>query len=107
MHILFLIQVGGVEITWQDKIDNKNILIVKGAPDVILSKCKNIDYDKIMNINNKWSDNAIRVLAVAQKEITEELKQVSHKQYSIDIQTLRNVLLMKVVLFTLTVLMPF
>lgn len=55
-----------------NKIDNKNILIVKGAPDVILSRCKNIDVDKIMNINNKWSDNAIRVLAVAQKEITEE-----------------------------------
>lgn len=61
-----------------NEINGEKILIVKGAPDIVISKSKNINAQEIMKINNQWSDNAIRVLAIAQKKITnnigEELK---------------------------------
>lgn len=50
------------------KIGNKNVVIVKGAPDVLIAKCKNVDNELANLINNNWSDNAIRVLAIAIKD---------------------------------------
>ncbi|MDK2819855.1 MAG: cation-translocating P-type ATPase [Mycoplasmataceae bacterium] len=51
-----------------NKIGDKNIVIVKGAPDVLIAKCKNVDGELANLINNNWSDNAIRVLAIAIKD---------------------------------------
>ena len=63
-------------------IDGKQILIVKGAPDVVFSKCKNLDLEKVKLINNAWSDKAIRVLAVAQKEIKGHVgEDLNHEEY--------------------------
>jgi len=54
------------------KIDGKLILIAKGAPDVIFEKCtKNIDKDKVEEVNAKMATNALRVLGVGIKELKE------------------------------------
>ena len=34
-------------------INGKQIAIVKGAPDVLLSKCKNVNLKELKEINNK------------------------------------------------------
>lgn len=65
------------------KIDGKNILLVKGAPDSIMAnsssvlvngEIKNINEykDKIVEVNNKWASDALRVLAYAYKELDSE-----------------------------------
>ncbi|AWX43011.1 Calcium-transporting ATPase lmo0841 [Metamycoplasma cloacale] len=53
-------------------IDNQAIAIVKGAPDVLLNKCNNLDEltkNNILDINNEWANKAYRVLAIAKKHI--------------------------------------
>ncbi len=52
-----------------NKVDGKNIVIVKGAFDMITSCCKDGDLEKAKSITEKMSENALRVLAVAYKEI--------------------------------------
>lgn len=65
------------------KIDGKNILLVKGAPDSIIANSSSVlvngelksinDYkDKIVEVNNKWASDALRVLAYAYKELDSE-----------------------------------
>ncbi|MGL4617067.1 MAG: cation-translocating P-type ATPase [Mycoplasmoidaceae bacterium] len=61
-------------------INGKQIAIVKGAPDVLFSKCKNIDLKQLKEINNRWSDSAVRVLAVAYKEIKGKLPKEIHSK---------------------------
>jgi len=70
--------------------DNKHELFVKGAPDSIIKQCSHIlkegivtkinDENKkeIMKQNNSMADSALRVLAMAYKEIT--LKDVNHNK---------------------------
>ncbi|WGI36708.1 cation-translocating P-type ATPase [Mesomycoplasma lagogenitalium] len=48
--------------------EKEKILITKGAPDVIFSKCNNYD-QKFSKINEQWSNKAYRVIAVAYKKI--------------------------------------
>ena len=50
-------------------IDGKNIVIVKGAFDVMTSRCISGDLEKAKEMNEKMSRNALRVLAIAYKEI--------------------------------------
>ena len=52
-------------------IDGKKVVIVKGAVDVMESRCVNGDFAKAKQINEQMSSNALRVLAVAYKEIDE------------------------------------
>lgn len=68
-------------------INNKKMLIVKGAPDVLFKKCKAFDVKKVEEIYNKWSNEAIRVLAIAQKEITnnETLEDIKPEDYEYDL----------------------
>ncbi|WLP85332.1 cation-translocating P-type ATPase [Mycoplasma seminis] len=44
------------------------IIITKGAPDVIFSKCANVS-DEIKHKNEQWSNQAMRVIAVAFKKV--------------------------------------
>lgn len=57
-----------------NKINNKLIVIVKGAPDILIKKLNNSSIEKkqILTINDQWSNEAFRVLAIASKEITEK-----------------------------------
>lgn len=50
-------------------INDKNVVIVKGAYDVIESKCKTEDMSKVRQICDEMSSQALRVLAVAYKVI--------------------------------------
>ncbi len=56
-------------MTTVNKIDGKNICIVKGAFDVMASRCIKGNLEKAKEITESMSENALRVLAVAYKEI--------------------------------------
>lgn len=55
-----------------NRINNKKILFIKGASDIILSKCKleNNDRSKIESIINENSINGYRILTIAYKDIS-------------------------------------
>ncbi|MGL4647568.1 MAG: cation-translocating P-type ATPase [Mycoplasmoidaceae bacterium] len=68
-------------------INGKQIAIIKGAPDVVFSKCKNLKLSEVSKINNKWSDKAIRVLAIAYKEIKGDIpKEIDHELIEKDLE---------------------
>ena len=50
-------------------IDGKKIVIVKGAFDVMASRCKSGDIEKAKKLTEEMSEKALRVLAVGYKEI--------------------------------------
>ena len=56
-------------MTTVNHIDGKNIVIVKGAFDVMLSRCISGNLEKAKQINEEMSKNALRVLAIGFKEI--------------------------------------
>ena len=43
------------------------VSITKGGPDVILSRCRDVDSEQAMNANDEMAQDALRVLAVAMK----------------------------------------
>lgn len=51
------------------RIDNKLIVIVKGAFDIMVSRCADGDLQTAQLINHEMSTDALRVLAVAYREI--------------------------------------
>lgn len=58
-------------MTTINRIDDKNIVIVKGAFDVLAQKCSKGDIDFAREYVDKLGGQALRVLAVAYKEIGE------------------------------------
>lgn len=58
-------------MTTVNEIDGKNIVIVKGAFDVLAEKCISGNIAKAKEITDKLSEDALRVIAIAYKEITE------------------------------------
>ncbi len=56
-------------MTTVNKIDGENIVIVKGAFDVLASRCILGNIDKAKEVTESMSENALRVLAVAYKKI--------------------------------------
>ena len=58
-------------MTTVNKMDGKNIVIVKGAFDVMASRCVSGDLEKAARVNEDMSKNALRVLADGYKEIEE------------------------------------
>ncbi len=54
-----------------NRINGKNVVIVKGAFDVLALRCVKGDLEKAKNFTVKMSENALRVLAVGYKEIDE------------------------------------
>ena len=58
-------------MTTVNEIDGKNIVIVKGAFDVLAEKCISGNIGKAKEITDKLSEDALRVIAIAYKEITE------------------------------------
>lgn len=52
-----------------NRIDGKNVVIVKGAFDVMMTRCVSGDFIKASQMNEKMSNDALRVLAIAYKEI--------------------------------------
>lgn len=58
-------------MTTVNRIDGKNIVIVKGAFDVMAQRCIKGDIEKARVMTDSMSENALRVLAVGFKEIDE------------------------------------
>lgn len=56
-------------MTTVNRMDGKNIVIVKGAFDVMASRCIKGNLTKAAQVNQEMSQNALRVLAVAYKEM--------------------------------------
>lgn len=56
-------------MTTINKIDKKNVVIVKGAFDKLAPKCISGNIEKAEEINESMAKNALRVLAVAYKEV--------------------------------------
>ena len=56
-------------MTTVNRINNKNIVIVKGAFDVLMKKCIEGDNKRAEKVNEEMSKNALGVLAVAYKEV--------------------------------------
>jgi len=54
-----------------NRIDDRNVVIVKGAFDVLASKCIFGDIQSAEKINEQFGNDALRVIAVAYKEIDE------------------------------------
>lgn len=58
-------------MTSVNKIEGKNIVIVKGAFDMMVSRCLKGDIEAAKQMNEQMSKDALRVLAIAYKEIEE------------------------------------
>lgn len=56
-------------MTTVHRMESKNIVIVKGAFDVMASRCINGNLEKAVRFNEEMSANALRVLAIGYKEI--------------------------------------
>ncbi len=56
-------------MTTINRIDGKNIVIVKGAFDVMAQRCVSGDLNTAKKITESMSENALRVLAVGYKEV--------------------------------------
>lgn len=56
-------------MTTVNQINGKNIVIVKGAFDILASRCVKGDIHRAKEVTESMSKNALRVLAVAYKEI--------------------------------------
>ncbi len=56
-------------MTTVNRMDGKNIVIVKGAFDMMASRCVEGDLNAAKKMTESMSENALRVLAVAYKEI--------------------------------------
>ena len=52
-------------------VDGRHVVIVKGAPDILLSRCPEVDTEAVMKANHTMGKEALRVLAVGYKYIDE------------------------------------
>ncbi|MBR3290506.1 MAG: calcium-translocating P-type ATPase, PMCA-type [Clostridia bacterium] len=50
-------------------VDGRHVVIVKGAPDILLSRCPDVDTESVMKANHTMGKEALRVLAVGYKYI--------------------------------------
>ena len=64
-------------MTSVNRVGGKTIAIVKGAFDVMASKCVQGNIETARKINDQMSANALRVLAIAYKEL-EQVSGQSH-----------------------------
>ncbi|WP_033160203.1 cation-translocating P-type ATPase [Mycoplasmoides alvi] len=60
-------------MTVVNEIDNKNCVIVKGAPDVLIKLCNNVDENYVNTVINNYSKQAYRTLAVAYKKLDDSI----------------------------------
>ena len=56
-------------MTTVNRIDNENVVIVKGAPDVLLARCVEGDVPSATEVNQLMAKEALRVIAVGIKAI--------------------------------------
>lgn len=73
------------------KIDGKYRIITKGAPDVLLDRCKisNIEKERIKDNNLKMAQKALRVIAVAYKEVDKLPEKIDSQNIEKDLNFVR------------------
>ncbi len=54
-----------------NEIDGKLYVLVKGAPDIVISRCPGVDAESALKANSAMAKEALRVLGVAYKQIDE------------------------------------
>ena len=64
-------------MTTVHRVGEKTIVVVKGGYDVLLDRCINPDHSKADRVNLAMAENALRVLAVAYKEIVDLPDEIS------------------------------
>ena len=79
-----------MSVVCKNRLNNKTEAYVKGAPEILLKKCKNIiengrirkltpkDSKLILETNKSFAENALRILAIAYRDVTQL------KNYDID-----------------------
>lgn len=75
-------------MTSVNKIDGKLLVIVKGAFDMLTSRCTSGDLESAKQMNDNMSNSALRVLAVAYKEIDELPKAIDSNTLENDLEFL-------------------
>lgn len=68
------------------KYKGKLISITKGAVDVILDRSQNVDKEKILEVNNQFASNALRVLGIGYKVLTEVPDKLSSDVLEVDLE---------------------
>ncbi len=68
-----------------NKINGKNIVIVKGAFDILSMRCIKGDLNKAKKLTEQMSENALRVLAVGYKEIEEVPRELKCEEIEKDL----------------------
>ncbi len=68
-----------------NEIDGKKVVIVKGAVDMMESRCVGGDFKKAKEINDEMSSSALRVLAVAYKEIDSIPEKITSEELECDL----------------------
>ncbi len=58
-------------ITSINMISGKPVAIVKGAPEIVVPKCKNIDHNKVLELSDSLAEKSYRVLCIALKPLNE------------------------------------
>lgn len=66
-------------------IDDRNVVIVKGAFDVLIERCIKGDKEKAKDVNFKMSNSALRVIAVAYKCIDSVPKDIKPEELEKDL----------------------
>lgn len=69
-----------------NEIDGKLYVLVKGAPDIVISRCKNVDAGAALKANSAMAKEALRVLGVAYKQIDEIPKQLVPEEIENDLE---------------------
>lgn len=72
-------------MTTVNRIGEKTVVIVKGAFDVMASRCVSGNIEAAKEINDRMSSDALRVLAIGYKEISELPSEISPQQLESDL----------------------
>ena len=87
-----------MSVIYENKIEKKKEAYIKGAPDLVLEKCTHIfdsktkkirkitlkDQKNILDKNNEFAEQALRVLAIAYKDVSKIKQYGQHGKYSFD-----------------------
>ncbi len=72
-------------MTSVNRINGKNVVIVKGALDMLEKRCIKGDFEAAKRMNDTMSSDALRVLAVAYKEIDEVPEKITSENLENDL----------------------
>lgn len=67
------------------RMEDKIVVVVKGAPDILLNRCISGDLDAAVQANEQMAQDALRVLAIGSKILTEEPKEYTAAELEKDL----------------------